>query len=296
MPGSDDKKFEATSPSAPALPPQNSTNEPPNALDILRNASARSYLDGERPGVWDRLWREGKKREERKADVAKTIESSAKPPMAEPNPRKTGFSMSLDDALFWIGLTCFGSGSGVMFEHPAGILLVFFGVALLAWANRGHMPKPPLRLAAFYFAVAVTCALVGWQTWMYFHPQTSSNVEVVTAPTAPPNQPPGKREIIDTTPEYLMGLYQDKSTFQGDQLLKPFVGKWMRLTQTINDITENQIWSNLPSAKARQIVMYFDDTSKLATVQVKQKVSTLCQIAGAKVNWLFLAHCEFESK
>ena len=183
-----------------------------------------------------------------------------------------------------------------MFEHPAGILLVFLGVALLAWANRGHMPKPPLRLAVFYFAVAVACALVGWQTWMYLHPQTSSNVEVVTAPTAPPNQPPGKREIIDTTPEYLMGLYQDKSTLQGDQLFKPFVGKWMRLTQTISDITENQIWSNLPNAKPRQIVMYFDDTSKLATVQIKQKVSTLCQIAGAKVNWLFLAHCEFESK
>src|SRR5262249_13342680 len=50
---------------------------------------------------------------------------------------------------------------------------------------------------------------------------------------------PMQSEIIDVTPEYLMSLYKDVMSSQGDRLLAPYVGKWIRLTQTVADVSGN---------------------------------------------------------
>src|ERR1700676_1801044 len=75
---------------------------------------------------------------------------AATPPHSDgkpPEPRR-GFSMSRDDAIFWIGIAAFGDGLYLMADHPSyGVPLIIIGVALLAWASRGHMPRPPFRLA-----------------------------------------------------------------------------------------------------------------------------------------------------
>jgi|GEM_PF-6054732 len=82
--------------------------------------------------------------------------------VAESGPRKA-FSMSRDDALFWIGIALFGDGVYLMAEHPYyGIPLIISGVALLAWSNRGHMPKPPIRLAVLILAMTVTVSIVAF--------------------------------------------------------------------------------------------------------------------------------------
>jgi hypothetical protein len=85
---------------------------------------------------------------------------------AEGSSGRKSFSMSLDDTIFWIGLTSLGAGLYLMAEHPIyGLVLVVAGVAALAWANRGHMPKPPLRLGALILAMAITVGVAGYDLY-----------------------------------------------------------------------------------------------------------------------------------
>ena len=88
---------------------------------------------------------------ERLAATTQGERSSEKAGMSEdksPSSARKAFSLSRDDALFWIGVAVFGDGLYLLAEHPMyAVPLIIAGVALLAWSNRGHMPKPPLRLA-----------------------------------------------------------------------------------------------------------------------------------------------------
>jgi hypothetical protein len=176
-----------------------------------------------------------------------------------------------------------------------GSLLVMAALTFYGFKQKTPDLKNPGPMMTFI--AILTWIFVGWQTWMFFHRPKQEPLQV-TILSAPPALPRGQREFTDTTPEYLMGLYQDKSTYQGDQLFKPFIGKWMHLTETVADVTENQIWSYLeqPNTKPRPIVMEVEDPNQLGTVQLKKKISVQCQITAAKVNLLFLTHCEFESK
>jgi hypothetical protein len=79
---------------------------------------------------------------------------------------RKAFSLSRDDALFWIGVAVFGDGLYLVAEHPMyAVPLITAGVALLAWSNRGHMPKPRLRLAALILAMAITCGIAGYDLY-----------------------------------------------------------------------------------------------------------------------------------
>ena len=94
--------------------------------------------------------------------------------------------MSRDDALFWIGVAVFGDGLYLLAEHPMyAVPLITAGVALLAWSNRGHMPKPPLRLAALIIAMAATCAFVGYDLYDR-HFGNSSSAHIATGKLWPP--------------------------------------------------------------------------------------------------------------
>jgi hypothetical protein len=139
-------------------------------------------------------------------------------------------------------------------------------------------------------------ATFGWTD--LFQNQAAPKIEVIGGSLMPAAQPPEKREYTDATAEFLMGLYQDKPTFQGEEIFHPFIGKWMHLNQLIYDFGPNYIYSYLEKSNGkRPIVMFFDDPSRIATLKVKQKVSLGCQIwPGAKVNQLIVGHCEFEGK
>ena len=88
--------------------------------------------------------------------------------MSDPSPPRPNkaFSLSRDDAIFWIGVAVLGDGLYLMAEHPAyGIPLILVGIAALWWTNRGHMPKPQWRMALLILAMAITCGISGYDLY-----------------------------------------------------------------------------------------------------------------------------------
>jgi len=122
-------------------------------------------------------------------DPPKNDQSSGMATVAEDNnqsgPRKA-FSLSRDDALFWIGVAVFGDGLYLLADHPTyAVPLIMAGVALLAWSNRGHMPRPPLRLAALILAMAATCGIAGYDLYDR-HFGNPPSVHIATGKLWPP--------------------------------------------------------------------------------------------------------------
>jgi hypothetical protein len=99
-------------------------------------------------------------------------------------------------------------------------------------------------------------ANLGLSIYESFARKPISSPAAVTEPTT--------SEIIDVAPEYLMSLYKDVMSSQGDSLLKPYVGKWMRLIQTVSDVKDNSVWTYLrdkPDSDPRLILLFFDNAA-----------------------------------
>jgi hypothetical protein len=56
-------------------------------------------------------------------------------------------------------------------------------------------------------------------------------------PGALTTSPPEKRITIDVDPDYLFGLADDKTRAQAVKLQEPFIGKWMKLSGPIVDVS-----------------------------------------------------------
>jgi hypothetical protein len=112
--------------------------------------------------------------------------------------------------------------------------------------------------------------------------------------------PVGEKIIVDASPAYLMDLYQDKMSSEGDRLFAPYAGKWTNLTETVSDVSGNLVtaFEKAPNGAYRTINMFFDTESsdRLAVLTRDQKISVSCQIWFARDTNLRLRHCEFASK
>ncbi len=76
------------------------------------------------------------------------------------------FSMSRDDAIYWLGLAVFPTGLFVVTDHAIyGWALIVAGVGLLGWAARAHAPRTSPRTAAFIVAVILTWGAVGYDAY-----------------------------------------------------------------------------------------------------------------------------------
>jgi hypothetical protein len=133
-----------------------------------------------------------------------------------------GFSLSRDDAIFWVGVAIFSDGLYIVADHPTyGIPLIILGVALLAWSNRGHMPRPQLRLAVLVLAMIVTGLVAGYD--LYERHFGSAAASAQPAPqsnfgfaSAPPAKYPSKNYSTDEK-KTLLGLVGSISTVLSEQ-------------------------------------------------------------------------------
>jgi hypothetical protein len=104
------------------------------------------------------------------SDVARAVERdeqpAEKPTVSEPTTPRKAFTLSRDDAIFWIGVAALGDGLYLMAEHPLyATILIAIGVGMLAWSNRGHMPRPSLRLAVLVLAMVATVSIAGYDLY-----------------------------------------------------------------------------------------------------------------------------------
>jgi hypothetical protein len=137
-----------------------------------RRASGISRAPSPPPSLPNAHYHPDPPRDDLRRDILHAVEDSEriarKPtekPVAPSSSRKT-FSMSRDDSIFWISIAAFGGGFSVMsLSTLLGTILVATGIAGLIWANRGHMPKPPWRMAALIAAMVFTCSVVAFDIY-----------------------------------------------------------------------------------------------------------------------------------
>jgi hypothetical protein len=76
------------------------------------------------------------------------------------------FTMSRDDAIYWLGLAVFPTGLFIVTDHPAyGWALTGAGVGLLGWAARSHTPKTFYQSVTFILAVILTWGIIGYDAY-----------------------------------------------------------------------------------------------------------------------------------
>jgi len=142
----------------------------------------------------------------------------------------------------------------------------------------------------------------------------SARTEAPAAPSMPapplsmsPAPQAAPRIIVDVTPEYLMDLYKDRMTVQGDALFAPYKSKWMKLSGPAGNITSgggpwgiSVFFALDPGPNSGKIVeLFFDDKWKdsLAVLRKGQKISALCQIADAASGLILrVTSCELLSE
>jgi hypothetical protein len=142
--------------------------------------------------------------------------------------------MSRDDAIFWVGVAVFGDGLYLVADHPMyGIPLIFAGVGLLMWSNRGHMPRPPLRFAALIAALLITAGIAGYDLYDRYLGNSSkvptiSNVRPPLTESTPPSQPRSKQAINE--------LLEESGAFQNvvERAGLPLANAWQESITTQN--------------------------------------------------------------
>lgn len=263
--------------------------------------------------------------------------SSEKPTVANPAP-KTASPMPYRDRRFWvilgiwaaIAVGAFGTGIGAFisgsphwgfFLSAAGLI----GAAVATFHLLETKPSPPVRSRVNVLmacVAAITWVFIGWQTYMWFHATvqgyTQAQLDDAVAkaravPVPPPAPSPQSKQvdktaqqqsankiIIDTTPDFLMNLYVGKMQSEGDRLTAPFIGKWIKITETVADVSKGSVFAFIkdPDGAFRTINMAFDpsEADNLDILSRDQKITVLCQIFDASDTHIRLNHCNFLDK
>jgi len=105
------------------------------------------------------------------------------------------------------------------------------------------------------------------------------------------------KEIINVAPSYLMDLYKDKTSAQGDALSALYIGKWIGYQDLVyDDYTTASGYTvvviRLPAL--RDIRMTFDskESGVIVTYSKGDTISSLCKIDKVLSMTIFLSQCE----
>jgi hypothetical protein len=119
---------------------------------------------------------------------------------------------------------------------------------------------------------------------------------IMSAPTTLPD----KRIIVGVVPEELRGFYQNVTSAQGDRLLQPYIGKWMKLSGTVADIRhsgpdgKNSSVSFRDIGSVSYILMFFDANwyDHISVLERGSSATVLGKILSADNMSVQLDHCE----
>jgi hypothetical protein len=131
-----------------------------------------------------------------------------------------------------------------------------------------------------------------------FHGSISTGDEEVPAARLPDG-----RTLVDVTPAYLASLYGEHTEIQADKLLEAFVGKWMRVSGSVEEVfatDENGACVAFPHEGPDEpsVMMYFrgkaviDD--QLRVLKIGDRITVIGQIESASAGVIVLKNCELE--
>jgi tRNA_anti-like len=100
------------------------------------------------------------------------------------------------------------------------------------------------------------------------------------------------------TPEFLSAFSDGHTAMQANELIKPYVGKWMKVTGQIRNVESHRILSMLTFESADQVsgipIMCFTTewTDRLAMLRRGEGVTVVGRITGASQHSVSLENCE----
>ena len=114
---------------------------------------------------------------------------------------------------------------------------------------------------------------------------------------------PDGRTLVDVTPGYLASLYGEHTEIQADRLLEAFVGKWMRVSGSVEDVFalgENRASVTFPyeGPSDPSVVMRFRGKAiidnELRVLKKGDRIAVIGQIESAGPYLVTLENCELE--
>jgi hypothetical protein len=191
------------------------------------------------------------------------------------------------------------------------IFLERFCIAVCAALEVANLVSNPLHLSLpLRIAVGVLLALLGLLFAILAHrpnqKKTSGPKSLVTPPQPvqadPPQNAPAKpvdRIIVNVSPEYLLNFFKEHTSIQAQKLVSAYVGKWMRLSGQVQDITSTYpdriaVSFNPHPYVLHVVFMFFDEIWKdrLAILRRGDQITVVGQINDAGPNTVNLFHCE----
>ena len=120
-----------------------------------------------------------------------------------------------------------------------------------------------------------------------------------------PALPPAEEEriFIDLTPEQLTGEFRDVTSQQGEERVKRYIGKWMRVAGPLGDVTRISDTQRRAYFADRSIFSYnvvrmrFYDKRNIDRLDVKNvgdPLTVVGRIQGVDIQNVDLDHCELE--
>jgi hypothetical protein len=110
---------------------------------------------------------------------------------------------------------------------------------------------------------------------------------------------PGDRTLVDVTPDYLMGLFDEHTTIQAEKLIEAFIGKWLRVSGTVSDVIGSEgsgatVYLKRETARISSVSLDFSDRGAVEILRKGDSVTAIGQIVGADRLWVGLKNCELE--
>jgi len=230
--------------------------------------------------------------------------------MAAPNYLK--LEPPFSGLLFWGGIAVF--------------LLTIVVVLVLSFHEEGKRKAVFGSILMMALGALIFCGGAAWYFWPARDgkPQTTSVAQLPSEPPAAPLPPIAKPEgkaaekqdkraeilsklqnkypqriIVDVTPKFLMNLYKDKLTIEGDRAIVPYIGNWLLLSGPLDDVSGRTVMFGTEVTFERElgepfIHMYFDDLwiKRLHVLTPKQNIFVLCQLTTAGSATAMFNHCE----
>lgn len=115
-----------------------------------------------------------------------------------------------------------------------------------------------------------------------------------------------RRHLVEASPEHLVRFYRDNLTIQADSLVEPFVGKWMRVSGRVRDVSRHDRFTSLDldrdppkgEEQAAGLNLYFYDEKyideRVRTLTRGQQVILVGKVEKASAWSVSLGDCEFE--
>lgn len=195
------------------------------------------------------------------------------------------------------------AGKALMAISLAGALVEF---AAITTTDRTHVPLWPLIVCAALFAAGLALFLCRASDPEPTMPSTTPqhSPSSTSQDETPPSYP--GREFSDAEPAEIMSVLTGATTdIQANKLLRPYYGKWLRVSGPLENATAWSsgsslvTFSNFLSIGENRVNAFFNDEhvveGRLALLRVGTRLTIIGQITDVGRLGITLMHCEIES-